>query len=161
MSGRGNVTRRGRNSWRVKFDLGADPVTGRRLTRFVTVRGTKRQAQAELTKLLSSADTGAYVAIRTRNPHKETVQEFAERWLRDWVARNTSNKTFERYEALIKVHVLPRIGSIPIQKLRAADLQKLYAGLTVADAPLKGQRRLGDWPGQWASDQRSGKEESK
>ena len=58
---------------------------------------------------------------------------FAERWLRDWAAGNVSNKTFERYEALIKVHVLPGIGSIPIQKLRAADLQKLYAGLKVAD----------------------------
>ena len=156
MSGRGNVTRRGRNSWRVKFDLGADPVTGKRLTRFVTVRGTKAAAQKELTKLLSSADTGTYV-----DPHGETIAAFAARWLRDWAAGSVSNKTFERYEALIKVHVLPRIGSIPIQKLRAADLQKLYAGLTVADAPLKGQRRLGDWPGQWASDQRSGKEESK
>jgi integrase len=112
----------------VKFDLGADPVTGKRLTRFVTVRGTKRQAQAELTKLLSSADTGTYV-----DPHGETMAAFAARWLRDWAAGNVSNKTFERYEALIKVHVLPRIGSIPIQKLRAADLQKLYAGLTIAD----------------------------
>src|SRR5262249_23408812 len=50
-----------------------------------------------------------------------------------WATGNVSNKTFERYEALIKVHVLPGIGSVPIQKLRAADLQKLYAGLTVAD----------------------------
>jgi integrase len=112
----------------VKFDLGADPVTGKRLTRFVTVRGTKAAAQKELTKLLSSADTGTYV-----DPHGETIAAFAARWLRDWAAGNVSNKTFERYEALIKVHVLPRIGSIPIQKLRAADLQKLYAGLTVAD----------------------------
>jgi len=128
VSGRGNVTRRGRNSWRVKFDLGADPVTGRRLTRFVTVRGTKRQAQAELTKLLSSADTGAYV-----DPHRETVAEFAARWLRDWAAGNISNKTYSRYEELLRVHVVPRIGVIPIQKLRAADLQGLYAGLTVAD----------------------------
>jgi integrase len=128
VSGRGNVTRRGRNSWRIKFDLGTDPVTGKRLTRFVTVRGTKATAQRELTKLLSSADTGQYV-----DQDRQTTTQFAEHWLATWAARNTSNKTFERYEALIKVHVLPRIGSIPIQKLRAADLQKLYAGLTVAD----------------------------
>jgi integrase len=112
----------------VKFDLGADPVSGKRLTRFVTVRGTKRQAQAELTKLLSAADTGQYV-----DQDKQTVAAFAEHWLATWAASNVSNKTLERYETLIRVHVLPRIGTIPIQKLRPVNLQALYAGLTVAD----------------------------
>ena len=45
---RGNLTRRGKSSWRLKFDLGTDPVTGKRLTQYETVRGTKKEAQAEV-----------------------------------------------------------------------------------------------------------------
>jgi len=35
--GRGNITRRGRDSWRIKFDV--DASGGRRQTRYGTVRG--------------------------------------------------------------------------------------------------------------------------
>lgn len=40
---RGNITKRGKGSWRLKFDLGVDEATGKRNTQFVTVRGTKRK----------------------------------------------------------------------------------------------------------------------
>lgn len=36
-------------------------MTGRRVTRYATVRGTKRAAQVELTRLLSQRDQGSYV----------------------------------------------------------------------------------------------------
>ena len=123
MSGRGNLTRRGKSSWRFKFEVSANP----RITKYHTLHGTKKQAQEQAAKIIAQYATGQYV-----DQDRQTVAAFAERWLRDWAAGNVSNKTFERYEALIKVHVLPGIGAIPIQKLRAADLQKLYAGLTVA-----------------------------
>jgi integrase len=121
---RGNLTRRGKRSWRFRFEVSANP----RITKSHTLRGTRKQAEEAAAKIVAAYATGQYV-----DQDKQTVAAFAERWLRDWAAGNVSNKTFERYEALIKVHVLPRIGSIPIQRLRAADLQALYAGLTVAD----------------------------
>ena len=40
----GNITRRGKNSWRIKFDLGRDEKTGARKTQYHTFHGTKRQA---------------------------------------------------------------------------------------------------------------------
>jgi integrase len=50
----GNITRRGKASWRLKFEAGErDPATGRRQTCFVTVRGTKKDAQRELIRLLA------------------------------------------------------------------------------------------------------------
>jgi len=140
VSGRGNVTRRGRNSWRVKFDLGADPVTGRRLTRFVTVRGTRRQALAELTKLLRSADTGEYV-----DPANTTVAEFLERWLRDWAAVNVSPSTLQRYAGIVRMQLIPHLGEIKIQKLQADRVAEMYATLLregrckkTEDAPIAG-----------------------
>jgi len=120
----GNITRRGKHSWRLKFDIGRNPATGERQTRLVTVRGTKKQAQEELAKLIASTATGQYV-----DASKATVAQFAERWLRDWAARNTSNKTYTRYEQLLRKHVCARIGTVPVQKLRAADLQGIYTAM--------------------------------
>jgi integrase len=57
----GHVRRRGKGSWELKFDLGTDPITGKRLTRYHSFKGTKREAEAELTRLKAGADRGKYV----------------------------------------------------------------------------------------------------
>jgi integrase len=121
---KGSLTRRGKSSWRLKFDTGCDPTTGQRITKFVTLRGTKAQALAEAAKIIAGTATGEYV-----DASRETVAQFAERWLRDWAAGNVSNKTFSRYEQLLRTHVCARVGSLPIQKLRAANLQAVYAAM--------------------------------
>ena len=121
---KGHIRRRGKASWEIKFDLGTDPATGKRMTRYHSVKGTKKQAQEEATKIIASELKGEYVEAS-----KETVTQFAERWLRDWADGNVSNKTYTRYEQLLRKHVSARIGSMPIQKIRATHLQALYAGL--------------------------------
>jgi hypothetical protein len=53
----GNITRRGSHSWRIKYEAGErDPKTGKRQTKFATVRGTKKAAQMELTRLLAAVN---------------------------------------------------------------------------------------------------------
>jgi hypothetical protein len=47
---RGNITRRGKSSWRLKYDVGT---AGQRRIAYVTVRGTRKQAEAELAKRLN------------------------------------------------------------------------------------------------------------
>ena len=39
---RGNITRRGKSSWRLKFDVGTD-ASGKRIIQYETVHGTRRQ----------------------------------------------------------------------------------------------------------------------
>jgi hypothetical protein len=126
---RGNITRRGKNSWRIKFDVpGTAP--GKRETRYVTIRGSKARANAEAAKIIASVVTGAFV-----DPSRETVASFIERWLRDWASQNLGGKAYERYAELLRKYVVPRVGGLPIQKLRAADLQAIYAAMgNISDA---------------------------
>src|SRR5262249_13246972 len=70
----------------------------------------------------------------------ETVGQFVERWLRDWANNNVSNKTWTRYAQLLRKHLTSRLRSVPIQKLRAADLQAAYAAM--AEEGLVDQTRL-------------------
>src|SRR4029077_2797326 len=76
---KGNTTRRGKNSWRIKFDIEGAP--GKRETRFVTVRGTKREAQVEAAKLIAAASKGEYV-----EPSKVAVADFVRARVDQWEA---------------------------------------------------------------------------
>ena len=125
---KGSITRRGKHSWRIKFDVGTDPATGKRQTRYQTFKGTKKQAEVEAAKIIAGISVGTCV-----DGSKETVAQFAERWLRDWVDSNVSNSSYTRYEQVLRKHVSGRIGAVPIQKLNAATLQSLYAGIQRAD----------------------------
>jgi integrase len=120
----GHVRRRGRQSFELKFDAGADPITGRRLTRYRSFKGTRREAELELARLVAAAADGTSV-----DPSKVTVSEFLDRWERDWAAGNVERKTLERYVEILKLHVRPHIGARPIQKIRPVTLAELYAKL--------------------------------
>jgi integrase len=124
MSGRGHIRRQGKNSWGGKYEKGVDPVTKERRTGYFTVKGTKREAQAELTRLLGEVSRGVLV-----DHSKETVGAFLERWLRDWACLNVSSKTFERWVQLATIQIVPRLGSAPIQRIKPVDLTTLYATL--------------------------------
>ena len=88
---RGHIRRRGQRSWELKFEIGTDPATGKRKTRYHTVKGTKREAEIELARLIAGASRGEHV-----DPSKLTVAQFLARWERDWAASNVSPKTAER-----------------------------------------------------------------
>jgi len=47
---KGNITRRGKTSSRVKFDVGFDPITGKRKYHTETLRGAKSDAVNLLAK---------------------------------------------------------------------------------------------------------------
>jgi integrase len=124
VSGRGNITRRGAKSWRIKFDLGADPVTGRRLTRYATVRGTKQQAQAELTRLVAAFDAGTLV-----EPSKATIADYTRSWLDTAATLTLSPKTAERYRQLIERQIIPHLGALPLQKVKPVHIANWHAAL--------------------------------
>jgi integrase-like protein len=119
---RGNITRRGRASWRLKYDVGTDPDTGRRLIQYQTVHGTRSQAEAELAKRLNELTGGRYVA-----PTVETVETYARHWLDHVATVNCSPLTVERYQTLISAHIAPGLGAIELQKLDAKSIEAFYA----------------------------------
>jgi len=120
---KGHLQRRGERSWRLKYDVGSDAV-GDRQTRYVTLRGTKAEAQKAAAKILATVATGTHV-----DPSSETVCDFVERWLRDWGTANLSALTLEGYSQMLRKHLCARVGSVPIQRLRASDLQAAYAAM--------------------------------
>ena len=117
----GSIVKRGKNSWSVIVDLGRDPVTGKRRQLWRSVKGRKREAEALLVQLLHQRDTGIDAP-----PGKLSVAEFLQRWLATYARPNTAPKTFLRYEQLVRVHMVPTLGSLPLTKLRPLHIQEAY-----------------------------------
>jgi len=129
MSGRGSVQARG-NSVRVRINLGRDPITGKRKQKSISARtdGPPRRSQAgalripdalerERTKALHELDVGILA-----DPGSQTFAELARSYLANARTR-TRPHTVQRYEQLLRLHVLPRIGHIRLTKLRPAHIQ--------------------------------------
>jgi integrase len=125
----GNITKRGKTSWRIKIELPRHPLTGKRRPLFVTVRGTKKQAEAKLADLLSDANKRRLV-----EPSKTTVSE----WIETWIALRTDKvnaRTIERYAQLLRLHVVPTLGHRPLQQIESTDCDALYSVLSKRLSP--------------------------
>lgn len=121
MTGQGTIFRRrlddGRVRYDVYYDLGPDPVTGRRRQR-KRVFQTKREAVAFLAEQRAAVASGTAVDRSSR-----TVRELMEFWLDHYARHRVSARTFHGYEGTIRKHIIPALGNIQIQKLTSARLQ--------------------------------------
>jgi integrase len=111
---RGSIIRRGRSSWRLKFDV--DNGSGQRQTRYATIRGTRKDAERELTRLLGQAHAGTLV-----EPSQITIADYLRKWLDN--PHGLAGKTVERYRQLAEQQIIPHLGSVPIQRLKPVHVE--------------------------------------
>lgn len=125
---RGHVRQRSPGSWTVQVSAGFDDAGKRvRITR--TVRGTERDAERALTKLLREVDQGT-----APTTGKTTVTRYlTETWL-PHAATRVRPTTLARYEQLVRVHVLPRIGRVKVSSLRPSHIQGVLDAMMAAGA---------------------------
>jgi integrase len=114
----------GKGSWSIKFDLGRDPLTGRRITKYVTCRGNKRDAEKERTRLLAQRNDGNYV-----DPTKMTVAQYLRHWLEADADRRVALRTAARYRGIVDRNIIPRLGHVPVRRLTAVHIEAFEAEL--------------------------------
>jgi integrase len=120
---RGHVRKRGK-SWCVVVDVGRDPETGKRRQSWRSGFRTRRDAERGLTEILGRLEGGAYVEAS-----RETVADFLREWLTAIEARGLRPNTLATYRMLAEKHLIPRIGSVPLQKLSASHLNAAYSDM--------------------------------
>jgi integrase len=128
---KGCIYSRGKGTWALVIDLprGAD---GKRRQKWITMKGTKRDAQAELTRIVHEMNTGAFV-----EPAKLTLGAFLETWLKDCAAPSVSKKTLEEYETCVRRHITPALGHVLLQKLKPAEVQAFYTAKGKSLSPAR------------------------
>lgn len=116
---KGFIRERSKGRYEITVDKGSNPETGKRLRHFETVKGRKSDAQKRLHELLYTIEKGTYI-----EPTRLTVAQFLKDWLQDYVAIQTAPKTQERYEEIIRLHLIPALGSVLVSSLRPPQIQK-------------------------------------
>jgi integrase len=115
----------GDNKYQVRIFLGR--IAGVKKHHTKTIFGTKKEAKAYATKIERSRDTGVYV-----ERSNESVADFLDSWLATKV--DIRSKTLEDYEAKIRLHLKPALGTYRLSALTREHIQKL-----VTDKGLEGQ----------------------
>jgi integrase len=119
---RGHVQQRGKNSWRIKVFVGRDAAGVRRYLE-KTVRGTRKEAEREVVRVVVEVDEGRHVASAPIE-----FGELLDRWL-DVKRRMVEASTLSSYEWIARTHIRPTLGSRKVASLRPIDLDGLYAEL--------------------------------
>lgn len=103
--------------------LGTDPSTRRKRRVTRTVRGSRREAERVLAKLLVEVDE------RQVGGGSGSVADLLTRW-QERASGDWSPRTAEVYATSIRLHVLPHVGHVQVERLAVHDLDGLYAQLT-------------------------------
>lgn len=112
---------RGADAWQLRWDAGTDPVTGNRRQRSVMFRGTAREADAELNRLVAAAAADAVA------PTDAPFGQLLDRWY-DHERDGFSPTTRKGYEWRLPI-IRRAIGDVRLSKLTAEHLDRFYLGL--------------------------------
>jgi integrase len=118
------------------LSLGRDPQTGKKRQKWYGGLHSRRDAQAKRTQLLADWQAGTWTP-----PTKLTMGEFLERWLHDYAKGACGPVTLAGYTAIIRRHVIPALGHVPLARLGPQALQRYYSGILTREVSRGGGRR--------------------
>lgn len=84
---------------------------------------TRREVQEQLKIALREQQQGTLIT---------TPQQSVEQFLNQWLAIHKSSvriRTYERYEQFVRIHLVPALGHVQLQKLTAIQINNLYLKL--------------------------------
>lgn len=122
----------GSHYWQITIELPKDPITGKRVRRYRSVDGGKKDAERAMHEFIREIEKGYYVT-----DSKICVAEWIDTWLEVYIVPNVSPTTLSRYEGMITRYIKPLIGHIQVQQLSTLAVQAWVNGLKVS--PVSGK----------------------
>jgi integrase len=117
---KGHIRERSQGRWAIILEQ-RDSVTGKRNRKWHSFQGTKRQAQVECARLISTIQGGTYL-----EPSKTTLAAYLDHWL-DHVKTQVSPRSHERYSEIVRKNIVPALGAVFLNKLRPAQISAAYS----------------------------------
>ena len=119
-------------TWQITIELPKDPITGKRIRKYKTVEGTKKEAERAMHEYIRELEKGYYVT-----DSKITINEWIDTWLDVYITPNVSPTTLSRYQGMIKRYIKPIIGSMQVQNLNTLAVQAWVNGLKTSPSSGK------------------------
>jgi integrase len=133
---KGSLVKRGKNRWAVVLDRGyvADakqPGKMKRRQQWISVRGSKQDAEKKLADLVSSVNHGTLI-----EPSKLTLIEYLRAWV-ETIKPLRRPLTYAMYHSIIERHLANApLGSMLLQKIRPLDVEGYYGALKLQPSTI-------------------------
>ena len=127
-NGEGSITRRKDGLYMARYTVQTPTGPKRK-----TVYGkTRAEAAERLTRAMADRDNGLVF-----DADNLKAGQYLERWLRDSVKDTVKQTTYESYERLMALHLVPTLGRMKLKNLTPAHVrglyrEKLYSGLSAS-----------------------------
>lgn len=112
-------TKNGVLTYQVIIEYPADPFTGKRMRKYYTVHGTKKDAEKFKRDMIIDLENQTFV-----EPTRMTTKEWLKKWYDTYLKDYLSASTLRGYRYQIDTYIIPRFGNVPIQNLSAMEIQK-------------------------------------
>ncbi|MCI0855162.1 MAG: site-specific integrase [Chloroflexi bacterium] len=130
----GSIYKRSDGRWVGVIHLGYEGGRRRRKNIYGKTRADVAAKLREAQRMLSVGGT--------LGRERETVKTLLRKWLKDSAAPKVRPKTLQRYEEIVRLHLIPALGSIKVKNLSAEDVERMQnAALARGVAP----RSLTQW----------------
>ena len=116
----GSITKRKDGRWQGSVTIGYDDDGSQR--RHYVYGRTRSEVSEKMNEILHNINTGTYIDKR-KNP---TVSDWLYTWLHTYKKNTVKERTFDQYEGIIRVHLIPEIGHLKLVELTEIHLQKFY-----------------------------------
>lgn len=119
LNGEGTIRQRKDGLYEVRITSKPDPATGKkkRISRYTKTREQALKMRSEL-----QLQYGSNAAV----PTFLTLEEWLPHWLELYVRPSVRHSTYVSYEGYVRKHLVPALGTVPLDKLVPADLQRFY-----------------------------------
>ena len=116
----GSIVKRKDGRWQGAVTIGRNDDGSQR--RQYVYGKTRSEVAEKINKLINSINSGTFID-KNKNP---TVEEWLNFWLLTYKKNSVKQKTFDQYEGVIRVHLVPEFGDLKLMDLKESLLQKFY-----------------------------------
>jgi integrase len=100
---------------------------GRRKAKRIGSREAAERVKRELEARLALGDFGVFDSKKSAS-----FADYGKQWLEVHARAHCKTSTYERYEQVFRVHLLPRFGTIPVDRITREDLKRFLSGLATS-----------------------------
>ncbi len=113
-NGEGTIAKRPNGTYEAKITLEG----GKRKTFYGK---TRKEVQEKLKVALREQQQGTLVTAP-----QQKLEDFLQQWLEDTQKHSIRPRSFERYEEIVRLHIVPVLGRVQLQKLTPQQVQSFY-----------------------------------
>ena len=113
-NGEGSITQRANGTYQARITLEDG-------TRKSIYGKTRKEVQEKLKVALREQQQGTLVTAP-----QQKLEDFLKQWLEDTQKHSIRPRSFERYDEIVRLHIVPVLGRIQLQKLTPQQVQSFY-----------------------------------